>query len=453
MQERQSPKNDSGSFRDPYGHVMMLDGDDGKKILRVIHETYKPHWDRLQGVMPALLEAQVIPTATPMNAYITGAWKVLQQEEVPFITYPTEWSFDMYKDAALCTLKCQEIALSNGMELQDASAYNIQFIDGKPKMIDITSFVNHEGTAWKAYRQFCEHFLAPIALMSKKDVRLSQLMGTYIDGIPLDLASSLIPKSTFGSMGLGIHIHAHAKMKSVGKAKQAPKVGMRETLGILDSLKTTIKKLKVDQETEWDNYYNETNYTDKGKASKLSIVKEWINGYDHKRIVDLGANDGLFSREAVTQCNVVATDIDTNAVNSMYTNADGNANITSLVLNLASPTPSIGWANTERKSFVDRLGGDNSIMALALTHHLRITYGIPFEKQFSLLACIGKYMIIEYIPRDDSQVEFMMGGRDDAHFTDLSRGEFEHMADEHFKIVKCDNIEDSGRFLYSMERK
>ena len=128
MQERQSPKSDSGSFRDPYGHVMVLDGSDGRKILRVIHESYEPHWDRLQGLLPALVEAGLIPTATPIKSWVTGAWKVFEQEEVPFITYPTEWSFDMYKDAALCTLKCQELALSNGMELQDASAYNLSLI-------------------------------------------------------------------------------------------------------------------------------------------------------------------------------------------------------------------------------------------------------------------------------------------------------------------------------------
>jgi hypothetical protein len=397
-----------------------------------------------------LIEADVIPTATPMNTHITGAWKAYEQEEVPFITYPTEWSFDMYKDAALCTLKCQEIALSNGMELQDASAYNIQFIDGKPKMIDITSFVNHEGTAWRAYRQFCEHFLAPIALMSKKDVRLSQLMGTYIDGIPLDLASSLIPKSTFGSMGLGIHIHAHAKMKRSGKAKQAPKVGMRETLGILDNLKGTIKGLKSNQETEWDDYYNETNYTDKAKASKESLAMEWLRGTQHERIVDIGANDGKFSKMGVTQCNVIATDIDTNAINDLY---KSGANVTPLVLNFTNPTASIGWANTERKSFIERLGGDNSIIALALTHHLRITYGIPFDKQFSLFSCIGKNLLIEYIPRDDSQVEFMMGGRDYRHYDDFNRGSFEHAADEYFSIKNCSPIEESGRYMYSMERQ
>ena len=118
---------------------------------------------------------------------------------------------------------------------------------------------------------------------------------------------------------------------------------------------------------------------------------KWLRGTQHERIVDIGANDGKFSKMGVTQCNVIATDIDPNAINDLY---KSGANVTPLVLNFTNPTAPIGWANTERKSFIERLGGDNSIIALALTHHLRITYGIPFDKQFSLFSCIGKNLLI-----------------------------------------------------------
>ena len=52
------------------------------------------------------------------------------------------------------------------------------------------------------YRQFCQHFLAPLALASLVDIRLIQLMRVYIDGIPPDLASELLPgKTKFGTGG------------------------------------------------------------------------------------------------------------------------------------------------------------------------------------------------------------------------------------------------------------
>ena len=83
------------------------------------------------------------------------------------------------------------------MSLKDASAYNIQFVRGKPTLIDTLSFeIYKEGEPWVAYRQFCQHFLAPLALMAYRDMRLGQLLRVYIDGVPLDLASKLLPVKT-----------------------------------------------------------------------------------------------------------------------------------------------------------------------------------------------------------------------------------------------------------------
>ncbi len=41
----------------------------------------------------------------------------------------------MLKDAALLTLKIQKLAIEHDMNLKDASAYNIQFKNGKPVFI------------------------------------------------------------------------------------------------------------------------------------------------------------------------------------------------------------------------------------------------------------------------------------------------------------------------------
>ena len=81
----------------------------------------------------------------------------------------------MLKDAALLTLDVQAEASAAGFTLRDASAYNVQFRRGRPILIDTLSFEPAEpGTPWLAYRQFCEHFLAPLALMARRDVRLGR---------------------------------------------------------------------------------------------------------------------------------------------------------------------------------------------------------------------------------------------------------------------------------------
>src|SRR6185295_6004678 len=159
-----------------------------------------------------------------------------------------EWSFSQLKDAALTTLSIQKRALKLGMSLKDASAYNIQFVRGKAILIDTLSFeVYDEGEPWVAYRQFCQHFLAPLALMALKDVRLSQLLRVYIDGVPLDLASTLLPSKTRFNFGLLTHIHLHAgvQKKYSGEEVKSRNGSMNKQAmtGLIDNLEATIQKL------------------------------------------------------------------------------------------------------------------------------------------------------------------------------------------------------------------
>ena len=98
------------------------------------------------------------------------------------------------------------------MILKDASAYNIQFYQGQPVLIDTLSFEKYqEGKPWVGYKQFCENFLGPLALMSYKDIRLGQMLREYINGIPLGLVSSLLPKRTYLNFHLATHIHLHTR--------------------------------------------------------------------------------------------------------------------------------------------------------------------------------------------------------------------------------------------------
>ena len=188
-----------GSFRDPNGFVFVSEG----TLYRQVNKSYQRHYDLLysSGLYEALVSRHLLIAHDECDYLPHGndqIYKVLRPLPVPFVSYPYEWCFSQLKDAALVTLDLQKRALAHNMVLKDASAYNIQFLDGKPLLIDTLSFETYEeGRAWVAYRQFCQHFLAPLVLMSQKDIRLSQLLRVYIDGIPLDLAASLLPKRTY----------------------------------------------------------------------------------------------------------------------------------------------------------------------------------------------------------------------------------------------------------------
>jgi len=196
-----SPTNSgivASSFRDPSGFVFWQDG----AIYRQINTIYKEDYDRLMtsGLHKALVEEGLIVSHEEValqSAAPQVAYKVIRPDQVPFISYPYEWSFSQLKGAALATLRIQRKALDFGMSLKDCSAYNMQFMKGKPVFIDTLSFEKYqEGSPWVAYRQFCQHFLAPLALMSHRDSRLGQLLRIHLDGVPLDLASKLLPRRT-----------------------------------------------------------------------------------------------------------------------------------------------------------------------------------------------------------------------------------------------------------------
>ena len=445
---------DGASFRDPSGNVIHYKNE----IYRIINHNYKNEFDHFikSGLYQKLISENLIveyneDDTIQIKSDFDNFYKIIKQEKIHFISYPYEWSFDMLKDAALTILRIQKICLEFGMSLKDASAYNVQFHNGKPILIDTTSFEMYQDGPWKAYRQFCEHFLAPLALMSKKDVRLFQLLLSNIDGIPLDIAAEIIPKSTFTNFGLAAHIHAHAKAQKHYEDKKVKKQKLRkiQLLGIIENLKSTINNLKINQETEWANYYNDTNYSDIAEKEKCIIVKNFLKKCSSEMVIDLGANDGRFSEIAAENSYVVSMDIDPIAVNNNYLKY--NPKIIPIVTNLANPSPAIGWNNNERKSLFDRIK-NNTCIALALIHHLRITHGIPLENQFEVFSKIAKFLIIEFVPKEDSQVKRLLQNRDDV-FDDYDIKTFERVAFKNFENIEYLEVKDSLRKIYLMKNK
>ncbi len=178
------------SFRDPSGFVFFRDG----QLLRQINRSYREHYDMFMssGLYDGLQKQQAIVRHQEVeNSTDTQAYKTIAPQQISFISYPYEWCFGQLKDAALLTLEIQKTAMEHGMTLKDASAYNIQFDQGKPILIDTLSFEKYqEGSPWQAYRQFCQHFLAPLALMHYSNMHAGRLSAIWLDGIPLEIASS-----------------------------------------------------------------------------------------------------------------------------------------------------------------------------------------------------------------------------------------------------------------------
>ena len=173
-----------------------------------------------------------------------------------------------------------------------------------------------------------------------------------------------------------------------------------------------------------------------------------------KSVWDLGANVGIFSRIASDRgIQTISFDIDPAAVEKNYLECveRNEANILPLLLDLTNPSPGIGWQNQERTSLLER-GPAETVLALALIHHLAISNNLPFGKIANFLSRICSSLIIEFIPKSDSQVQKLLSTREDI-FPNYTQGNFENGFKDFFKIQSSVKIKDSQRTLYLMERK
>lgn len=348
------------------------------------------------------------------------------------------------------------------MSLKDANAYNIQFYMGMPTLIDTLSFETYrEGEPWVAYRQFCQHFLAPLSLMAFCDVRMNQLMRVYIDGIPLDLASKLLPLRSRWNFGIATHIHLHAIAQkrysgsSVSNTRGSRSMDKNAFLGLIDSLEATVRKLNwTPSGTEWGDYYDKTNYTETAFAQKQRLISNWLEKIRPSIVWDLGANMGVFSQLAAEAgAYTISFDIDPAAVEHHYRKlkSEKQKGIQPLILDLTNPSPAIGWHQRERQSLFER-GPADLVMALAILHHLAISNNVPLPQLAELLADVGNWLILEFVPKNDSQVEKLLRNRVDI-FDTYTREMFELCFKEKFSIVESSQLDQSERWLYLMKKK
>ncbi len=452
----------AASFRDPSGFIFRRDG----VLYRQVAGAGREHYDALMasGLYDALVREGLLiahEEADPSLARTSDAYRVLRPSPVPFISYPYEWCFSQLKDVALATLAIQKRAFERGMSLRDASAFNIQFVAGRALSIDTLSFERYrEGEPWAAYGQFCRHFLAPLALMSYCDARLGRLLSVHFDGVPLDLASRLLPRRTWCRPSLFMHVHLHARSQRrharderlETRGRTVSRLGFR---GIVDSLESAVKRLRwAPEKTEWADYYNRTNYTDAALAEKERLVEALLERLGPKTVWDLGANTGRFSRLAAAHgAMTVAADADPAAVERAYLDARarGETRVLPLVVDLTNPTPAVGWENAERASFLER-GPADAALALALVHHLAIANNVPLDAVARFLARAAEALIVEFVPKSDSQVKRLLATRKDI-FPGYTREGFERAFASAFTVETSADIPGTGRTLYLMRRR
>lgn len=419
---------DPGSFRDASARVFHENG----RVLRGLSGAAVPAWRAVSsarffrdGVAAGTIVGTRELTDAPQTVASQGFEVVLEHDRLPFVSYPYEWTFGMLRSAALLQLDLLEQALAEGFVLKDASAFNSQWIGPRPVFVDVSSFEPLEaGEPWAGYRQFCEMFLYPLMLRAYRGVPFQPWLRGRVDGMTPAVFRRLVSLRDWLRPGVFKHGVLQAMLQARTEGRD---VDMRSTLrdagfgrelilANVRGLRRLVRDLRVaDVRSEWGDYATECSYSAEEIAAKRAFVAEACAERPRPLVFDLGANTGDYSLIVAPRAGyVVSIDADELAVERLGARlrAEGPRNVLPLCINLADPSPGLGWRGRERRDLIGR-GRPDLTLCLAVVHHLAITANVPLVEIVRWLRDLGGELVIEFPTREDPMVRRLLRNRKD----------------------------------------
>lgn len=451
---------DHASFRDPSGHVFILDG----RVLRTVMPVAATDYDfvRASGLIEQLVrrghlvaEAEVSPDTLGLLG--EGVHRVLEHPPLDFISHPYEWTFAGLKAAALLHLDVQLRALAKDITLSDASAYNVQFAGPRPVFIDHLSFRRYRsGEYWLAHQQFCQQFLAPLLLRAKTGIAHNAWYRGSPEGIAVSDLSAILPMRSKLSWNVFTHITMQARLQKAktgndeGQVPQPRPLPKQALVSLLSGLRDWIAGLNAldTGPTVWGDYSVRNSYSDDEAAAKRDFVGSFAAAVKPRVIWDIGCNTGDYSKVALAAGARLAIgfDADHGALEYAFARAQSEGlNFLPLYLDATNPPPSQGWAERERRGFASR-GPADGVLALALIHHLAIARNIPLDQVLEWLTGMAPQGVIEFVPKSDPMVVRLLRLREDI-FPGYTETEFIRLLGNRARIVKSQTVSKSGRVL------
>jgi hypothetical protein len=450
-----------GSFRDPESRVFYA----GDQVYRALSPDGMADFEALaaSGLLDdeRIVRTEQARDGTPalQDLLVHEPAGILRHERIPFVSYPYEWTFSMLKDAALVQLDLLLAALEHGLVLKDSTPYNVQFKGARPVFVDVGSFERlREGEPWVGYRQFCMLYLYPLLLQSLKGVPFQPWLRGSIEGIsPGQMRGLLAFRDRFRrGVFTNVFLHARLERRYADKPDQV-KEEVRRVFKKELFVANVRKMRKLVEHLEWKppagvwTAYGERNtYSDDDARRKDDFVREVARSRDWGLAWDIGANNGRYSRIAAEGAKiVVALDADQGPVELLYRDlrTEGDERILPLTMNLADPSPGLGWRGLERRSLPDR-GKPELVLALALVHHLSISANVPVRELVDWFASFGSALVVEFPTREDPMVKKLLAPKREGLHPDYEIEFFERCLREAFEVERSERLESGTRVLY-----
>jgi SAM-dependent methyltransferase len=385
-------------------------------------------------------------------------YTLIKPDQISFLSYPFEWSYNQWRKVILSYLEINLIALKFGMILKDATPYNFYLHEGNAVLFDTSSFAFFKTPDyWLSYKQFCEEMLGPFALMHYNGFKWGKLTRASHRGLPIDFISKNLALKSKLNLTCLVHLHLHANSyhkRNTDQLKSKSGLSVEKLSELISMIKSTINEWDKSYQypNHWVNYYEKDIETTEYLLDKETTLKSYIEYCSPKRVVDLGANTGKFSEIASQYAEtVIAYEYDETCVDYIESQIKEKQknNLYTVIGDLSETSPNFGLLNKEHISIINRTNSD-LVLALALVHHLALPKMIPFELITDILYNFtSRFSIVEFIERSDRKVQHLL--KDNPRYYPTKQ-EFEEIISEKFNIIKQRTLESSVRTIYLLEK-
>ncbi len=462
-----TPGTPTATFRDPAGSLRL----EGDFAVRTIHPSAR---DQVMEFVTSqfcnrLQDRGDMVAITIKN---TPAGLQLLHPKVPVPTYPWEWTPSQWLAAAQLTLSLCGEALVEGWVLKDATPLNILFVGSRPVLVDVLSFEpwdpapkDHPSHIWLAYGQYIRTFLLPLLMNRMLSWPLEMSMFKRDGYEPVELYKALnwsqrLSPRAFWPVTLPARLDKKGAETKAGETKAAklapqhksPELALHLLKRTLEDLrKRTRRAMPEYSGSEWSNYTATlTHYTAQESQQKLDWVRNVLEDLRPSRVLDIGANTGVFSALAAEHgAQVVALERDAAAAESLFRmTRNSRLSIQTIHSDLARPTPAMGWENRETSTLLDRLEAQSEmVLMLAVIHHLILMEQIPISAILELAYRLTwRYLVLEWVPVTDPMFQSLMRGRD-ALYGSLTEDDLLKACENRFHILRRQPLE-NGRILF-----
>lgn len=406
------------SVIDPFGRVFFYKNE----VYRLINKSAEKECIDLfkSGLIDELESKGYIPQTQITTALDIEDNPMILHHQKCTIIKPYEWSFEMFKCAAIHIINVNNICNQYGYELKDGHPFNVTFNDGKPIFFDIGSIIKKKETDWIAKKEYIETVIIPLllwqtgnyyllrAILESPDIyyRRVQPFQTPLQVSFFQKLVSCMSLYQIKRKEKIINTNSQFIIKIVSLLNSIIRIIVRKKRYYFFNITQTYRIPSIseianyslqERETTWMNYQESLNISDIIiKFPRYNSIFEIISRYcsDSLNVLDLAGNGGAFSVFLASKKKykrIIMGDYDENAIDKGFDFFNkNNIPINTMWMNCMLPC--------EYESVIKRIKSD-IVFGLAITHHLILSQGFSLDFIFERFkSYTNKYVVIEFMP-------------------------------------------------------